>query len=156
MKDRLISFYTQVVKKLEIENQRLFDTMQDFIQKETEKYERSSIFLNSIPDIIFIFDEDERFIDYHIQDEKLLLFKPEEFLQKRVEDIFPPELSQKIISAFKNLKANDNIQYIEYDLKINKHIKYYEARIVSYQNKNIVIIHDITAQKTIEIEKKIS
>ena len=57
MKDRLISFYTQVVKKLEIENQRLFDTMQDFIQKETEKYERSSIFLNSIPDIIFIFDE---------------------------------------------------------------------------------------------------
>ena len=115
---------------------------------------KNKTILEAIPDLMFIQKEDGTYLDYYTPDAELLYFKPENFLNKKPEDIFPKQFAAAIMKNIKTVLEKDSIQIYEYSLNFNGENKHFEARTVQYQhNKVLTIIRDITKRK--DAEKKL-
>lgn len=114
--------------------------------KQSELYKE--VLLNAIPDIMFVQDKDERYIDFHTPNVDLLYLKPQFFMGKKMEDVLPQNLVDDFRVIFKNAQQNCNLQFFEYKLPINDNFKDFEARVLAFDDDKILtIIRDITSQK---------
>lgn len=105
---------------------------------------------NAIPDILFIYSSDGTFIDYYTSREDLLYLKPEEFLGKNIKNLLPPEIADIFIKKINESFSDGKSKTIEYPLKIANEIRYFEARLSTFDgNKVLSIVRDITDRKKI-------
>ena len=105
---------------------------------------------NAIPDILFIYSRDGTFIDYYTSREDLLYLKPEEFLGKNIKNLLPPEVADVFIKKMNESFIDGKSKTIEYPLEIANEIKYFEARLSTFNgNKVLSIVRDITDRKII-------
>jgi PAS domain S-box-containing protein len=111
---------------------------------------------NAIPDIMFIYNKEGVFIDYYTSREDLLYLKPEKFIGKNIKDVLPGYISEEFLEKIKESFTDGKLKTIEYPLEIQGEIKYFEARLSTFDNDKILsIIRDITERKKI-IEELIS
>ncbi len=113
--------------------------------------ERSRAIINSIPDLLFTMDKEGRFLDYKIEDQSDLFYKPEHFIGKLVEQVFPGELGhdfkQRIVTAI----DTGRIQNYNYSFQHKGELKHYETRYIRIDdNECLVLIRDITYTKNNE------
>lgn len=105
---------------------------------------------NAIPDILFIYSNDGTFIDYYTSREDLLYLKPEKFLGKNIKNLLPPEIADVFIKKINESFNDGKSKTIEYPLKIANEIRYFEARLSTFDgNKVLSIVRDITNRKKI-------
>jgi diguanylate cyclase (GGDEF)-like protein/PAS domain S-box-containing protein len=105
----------------------------------------------AMPDLIFLLDENGKYIDVLATNKEQLLYKPKnEIIDKTVRDFFDEELSEQFIALIHKTIETQTVQSMEYELKFTAQKEYFEARVMPTQIKEngiytvIVIVRDIT------------
>lgn len=115
-----------------------------------ESEARNRVLREAIPDLLFLYDVNGRFVDYHSPPDAKLLVPPEQFLNRFMEDVLPPELYELSRPHFEAALNSGKNQVFEYTLKIGTEMRYYESRMIPYSEGVLSIIRDITERKQIE------
>jgi len=104
--------------------------------------------LNSLPDLIFIYDNEGTFLDYYVQDETMLLYPPSISMGKNLFEVMPDPLSSAMKEAFFKVVNTGKMQRIEFDLMLKIGKRIFEARIFKLdENRVISMARDISSQK---------
>ena len=104
--------------------------------------------LNSLPDLIFIYDNDGTFLDYYVQDETLLLYPPSFSMGKNLFEVMPEPFNSAMKQAFFKVVNTGKMQRIEFDLMLKIGKRIFETRIFKLdENRIISMARDISSQK---------
>ena len=125
------------------------------LAKSKEKAERineqMSALLKAMPDIILIQNREGIFIDYHAHQSVKLFVPPELFLGKSYFDVLPSEIAIEFKPIFELAFETRQVQSFDYSLIMPNGTKYFEARLIAYDDDKILsIIRDITDRKLAE------
>ena len=141
----VIVFAQDISRQKEIEEQLL----------KTEH--RNAIIINTIPDLLFQFDRDGKFIDYKSKEESDLILPPSKFLNKRIEEVLPEELALKTRHYINKAFETNELQVFEYELEGKNGLQIFETRLaVSGENEALAIVRNITESKEIEKALRVS
>lgn len=111
--------------------------------------------LKALPDFLFILSTEGIFIDYKINNYHELFISPYELVGNSVNNIFPPKIARQILEYITLAQESSNVQSFDFDLEFNNTKKFYEARIIqSFKKEILMLLRDITLQKTAEIQLK--
>lgn len=133
-----------IKKDLEIQKMQLEERNQFLMISER----RNKAFLDVIPDLLFVYDSEGRFLDFQTSDESNLLVNKEAFLGKFISDIMPKEISDLAMICIDETLKNGELQSFEYSLQIDDEKEYFETRMVkSSENEVLAIVRDITSIK---------
>ena len=132
---------------LALNSSKLFHSLkkENLVRRKTEQHllksqHENQALLSAIPDTIFVLNKEGRFLQYKTSAIPLAA-PPEEFLGKKISDIFPSPLSQKTMRFLQHSLVTQQLQTFEYEWDS----QHYEARLVpNGQNEVITIIRDIT------------
>ena len=114
--------------------------------KESENGLRS--LLKSLPDLIFILDNDGFFRDFYARDSTLLIAPPESTMGKNFKDIMPEPMRSDLTEAFVKAQKTGELQYIEFELLLPIGKRIFEVRVFKLDRQRMVsMARDITAQK---------
>ncbi len=103
----------------------------------------------ALPDLFFIIVADGTIIDYKTGIDAYPL--PQEIVGQRIQDIMPEEIAPQFSAAIRDLQKTKGIVHFDYPLTIQKHLHFYEARLMPLLESQIVVnIQNITARKTLE------
>lgn len=82
-------------------------------------------------DLLFRLDCDYVFRDVYAPSEELLALPADSFLNKRLEDIFPPDTAGKMRAELNRLSGPENLQPVAmyYSLRMQGHIRYFSAEV---------------------------
>ncbi len=98
-------------------------------------------------DIIFKVDGDGSILGYQAADETLLCVSPKDLLGKRMQEVLPSSASQLFTEAIQQVKKTGQKVSIHYWLPISGNNRHFEARLVPFQdNQMIMIVRDTTEQ----------
>ncbi len=112
---------------------------------------RNRALLNALPDLMFVLRRDGTYLSYHAANADALYVPPEQFLGKKVQEVFPEELAATFLDLIEQVIATGKMQFFEYHLPIGGQLRHFEARIVPYGEENVLsIIRDITERKRTE------
>jgi PAS domain S-box-containing protein len=118
-----------------------------------ESEEKKSAILKAIPDMMFVQNNEGKYIEYHAPDSSLHYSSPEYFLGKKFDEVLPIELVKEFEYYYNIALKTKQIQMFEYSLQINDEINYFELRMAAYQEDKILsIIRDITKRKSDEAD----
>ncbi len=121
-----------------------YESEQEIIRSEN----RLRAVLNSLPDLIFIYNHDGKFVDYYVNDESLLLFPAHTSMGKSYFEILPEPVLSKFDTVFKKTNRTGFTQQMEFDLVLPQGKRIFEARIIKLDDQRIIsLARDITAQK---------
>jgi PAS domain S-box-containing protein len=109
--------------------------------------------IDSLHDLLFVFDKEGRFIDYHVPGE-LYFVTPEQFMGKHHAEVMPPEVNTLFTTAFQKIQEGGIAEY-EYPLTTEMGINWYAAKLTPLQldgkfSGAVSMIRDITAYKLTE------
>jgi len=94
-----------------------------------ESEERFRTLVEAMPDLIFVMDEDSRFIEGHGARPDLFYLLPEEFLGKTVVEVMPPEFASQVLSIIEKVVREGATQTFDYSLDIPDGRRWFSARI---------------------------
>jgi PAS domain S-box-containing protein len=124
-----------------------FESEQKLIKSEN----RLRAVLNSLPDLIFIYNNEGVFLDYYVKDESLLLSPPEAVMGLNFKDIMPEPMRTDLMHAFEKTISTNKIQQIEFEFMLPIGKRIFEARVFKLDEEKIVsMARDITAEKLYE------
>ncbi|SIT10908.1 PAS domain-containing hybrid sensor histidine kinase/response regulator [Belliella pelovolcani] len=104
--------------------------------------------LRSLPDIIFIYNNEGVFLDYYVQDESLLIRPARESIGKYIKDVLPEPLSLEIMEGFEKVKRTGKLVNIEFEAISQSGKKIFETRLFKLDDDRVIsIARDITGQK---------
>ncbi|HEY9743068.1 MAG TPA: PAS domain S-box protein [Coleofasciculaceae cyanobacterium] len=107
--------------------------------------------LNGTPDMMFRCRADGTFVDFKPAKDMKTLVPPSVFIGKKVQEILPPPLPQRVMQAYEQALLSDKTQIVEYQLPSDGELHDYEARIVAKdRDEFIAIVRDITERKRTE------
>ncbi len=112
--------------------------------------------MEAMPDLMFILSQEGTHVDYFTSDLTHLYIKPSDFIGRKVDDMYPPEVVKKYHDGINKVIKDKEVLKFEYFLDFDKDTRnFYEARMVLAEKKNVlVIIRDITLRKRAEDELK--
>lgn len=117
-----------------------------------ERSERwNKAFIRALPDLFFVIDRWGYYLDYSVNDERLLRSTSEGLIGKNISDVFSPELVSVFMEAVHDVLRHGGIREIEYELEVPAGLRHFECRIVSMDTDTaLYIARDITGRKEIE------
>ena len=110
-------------------------------QLRNDSLTRLTALLNAIPDLMFVFDSECRFIDYHSENQESLYLNPKKFLGKKPEEVLPQAIGHMVSSKIKAILSSGKPDNFTYDLKIKGDTHHFESTVfcslcVILQNKS--------------------
>ena len=140
-------------RSLEISSQEMIT----LYKKQKESYDsRLKAIMDVMPDILFLNDEDGKFLEVFADNTKNLYVPKEELLGCYYKDIFNCDISIFFEKNLKKAIEQEKLNIIEYELEIDNKMKSFEARImptnflVNGKKTAMVIIRDTTESKKAE------
>ncbi|GHD40816.1 PAS domain S-box-containing protein/diguanylate cyclase (GGDEF) domain-containing protein [Marinobacter persicus] len=118
--------------------------------------------IRSIPDLIFVFDEQGRFVFVHASDEDQLIKPAEDMLGEHYRDLLPPELSGRLASVTEQVGVTGQPADLEYQLVFDGEVREFSAKITvltDKENRNtgfLAVVRDVTQSKIQEAELRIA
>jgi PAS domain S-box-containing protein len=128
---------------------------EEFEAKEATKKseEQQAVILRAIPDALFTIDREGAYVDYVIQNEDQLTYRPSEHIGQKVSDVVPAPMNQQFQKIFETAFETGQVQRIEYNYNIGQQEQYYEGRVVKLDEELLlVMVRKITDQKQVEDE----
>lgn len=102
--------------------------------------------LGLIPDMIFIFDSDVRYVGYHGGKDAPIYVPPEMFLGKRIEEVLPEPVASNARVVVEEVLKTGKMQTYSYQLTIDNKPQFFESRMVRYgTSKVFAIVRDVTS-----------
>jgi PAS domain S-box-containing protein len=112
---------------------------------------RNKALLNAIPDLMFMFNRDGIFVDFHTPDPKSLITRPKDFLGRSIADVLPQELAELTMSHLQEVFEKGKTSVYEYSIIMGNEELIYESRIVGCGNDlALSIVRDISDRKKME------
>jgi PAS domain S-box-containing protein len=125
------------------ERKRAEDQLQ---QSET----RTRAILEAVPDLMFLFDDNGTYVDYHAKDAALLFVPASHFLGRTVRDTLPAPIADDVMAAITQTSLHHETVVVEYDLALPE-TRHFEARLVrAGQNRILSMVRDTTDAKRME------
>ena len=113
--------------------------------------DRNKALLGVNPDLMFVFDSACKIIDFHSESVDRLYVKPELFLNKTVDEIFPKEISLMTHQKVKTVRSTGKPDYSTYELPLGNTLRSFESRYVLCGKDEVLsIVRDITERKWAE------
>jgi PAS domain S-box-containing protein len=114
--------------------------------------ERNNALLESIPDIMFIIDKRGKFIDFNYHNVDELAMPPEKVIGSTINDMdFSDYDKEYILKNVNEAIESGELRTIEYKLKLEQGLRYFEARIVPFDENSVLsIVRDSTRIKESE------
>lgn len=104
--------------------------------------------IDNIPDIIMIYDNQGKILDFHMKDQSNLFEVSDSLIGKNLADVTPNGQRIQVLGAFELARKTGVIQSVELKLKIGSGIKYFEVRYFPLDNRQIMsLAKEITGQK---------
>jgi len=133
-------------KWLGSENERVEEQLRD-------KSARIDALIRSIPDLMFIMDENGTFVDFFADKNEKLLLPPDQVIGSSVFDIFPEEEARNHLNYFRECLQTGLNQSFNYEIEQHQFTTYFEARVAKMDEKHVLsIVRDITVKRQLEIE----
>ncbi|MBW3468629.1 PAS domain-containing hybrid sensor histidine kinase/response regulator [Arthrospiribacter ruber] len=124
--------------------QKKYEAQQELIVSEN----RLRAVLDSLPDLIFIYDNNGIFLDYYVQDRSLLLFPPEYTQGKNFREIMPEPIKGQLEVIFEKIIRTGKSQILEFEVMLPIGKRIFETRLFKLDDKRIIsMARDVTAQK---------
>ncbi|EOZ95440.1 multi-sensor hybrid histidine kinase [Indibacter alkaliphilus LW1] len=104
--------------------------------------------LNSLPDLIFIYNNEGVFLDYYVQDRSLLMMPPESTQGKNFRDIMPEPVKSQLVSAFDKVIHTGKGQTLEFEIMLPLGKRIFETRLFKLDDQRVIsMAREITGQK---------
>ncbi len=104
--------------------------------------------VNALPDLLIQVGKNGVIQDIKFQDDNYRFFSPESLLHRRIDQVFPDDVSKPIMEHLGRALSNGEIQFFEHKLDLPEGLHHYEWRIVnSGSDEALAIVRDITERK---------
>ncbi|MBD3404808.1 MAG: PAS domain S-box protein [Candidatus Lokiarchaeota archaeon] len=149
---------TQYIKK-DAEPQSMYSELAHALQNAVLSFQiskaldesklRNRLLIESMQDMIFVMDEDDRYIDFFGSETSRVIVSPDEFLGKKASDVVPPRIYEEYIERKQRILETGQTEVMEYWLEFDEEKIWYRAYLSLHQNgKHIVLlVSDITKEK---------
>ncbi len=117
-----------------------------------ESEERHRTIINSMSDIVFVYDKENRYVQIYASNENLLYAKPEAILGKRVGDVLPGEVANLHASCMNRVKKTGESESIDYYLELDGVGHWFSARMSLHEDgvSIVAVARDITERRQAE------
>ena len=105
-----------------------------------EREARLKAIVNLLPDLIFLLDENSRFIDISASNRNDLLLPSENFIGKLAAEVLPDDLARLTQQMVKETLSTMQPQSAEYELVIDGSLRQFEARYVPAGQRRVLSI----------------
>ncbi|SDB25388.1 hypothetical protein SAMN05660653_01196 [Desulfonatronum thiosulfatophilum] len=128
---------------------RIFGTIQDITGCKTAREQlqaseaRNKALLNALPDMIFLFNRQGVFLDFHASHGSLL-FDPADFLGRNAHEVLPAETADLVVFQINRIAAHGECDALGYEAEVNGEIRYFESRMVTCGADFLAIVRDLT------------
>jgi len=130
--------------------------LEDALKDRSHQLTRTKAIVAALPDVLFIIDEDGKFIEEITDNPELLLAEREDYINNNLFNILGHDNATIVMESIKNSLQTGNLSFAELQIYNLKHSGFFELRIAPFplmhHNKRQVLIirRDITAQKDLE------
>lgn len=126
----------------------LITNLEDAKELAEANHEKVQSLLSVIPDNIFVFDAQGVIRDYRTENTDELYVAPNEFINKKVDDILPSDVAALTHEKISAVLATKGIETYDYELVINKRTLIFESRMVYLSaDRTLAIVRDVTKAK---------
>lgn len=120
-----------------------------------ESQKRIELILNTLPDVIFILDQDGNFLDCEAGDKTWLQMDPKTVVGKNIKDIMPDDISDSCLKTIREALASNQMQTYAYKITSDGSDEYFEARIIAFKTNQVFsIIRNITDTRRIQLQNE--
>ncbi|MBN2228280.1 MAG: PAS domain S-box protein [Candidatus Thorarchaeota archaeon] len=104
--------------------------------------------LQSLDDLVFVFDEEGRYVDYFAKSEDFLYVRPSEFLRKPITEVLPLDVSIPFLESMKRVRTTGVSETFDYCLPDESGERWFSSNISPHEDgKNVVtVIREITSR----------
>jgi|SRR5271157_1053944 len=126
-----------VIRQMRLElqalNRELMARVEDLTRSQEllrEREARLSAFVNALPNLSFVYDEEGRYLEVMANEAHLLSASAEELKGRLIKDVLPAEAARVIMNAIQHTIDNGKPQVIEYKLPVlSGEERWFEGRI---------------------------
>lgn len=119
-----------------------------------ESEARNRAILDAIPDLMFVYDRDGTYLDYHAAKAAPLAVPPDQFLGRNIRDVLPPDAAERLLHGFRLALESGRPQRVEYSLDLAGEARAFEARICLLDDRRLLVMaRDITDLKQAEADR---
>ncbi len=119
-------------------------------QLRTAEYRHRAV-LSGIPDLVFIFDREGRYLEFEGGNPEDLPIPPGQFLGRTVSEVLGAELGDRLVVCIERALTTDVAQTLEYELETPAGLNVFEARIAPCGNDQCVVVsRNITKRRAAE------
>lgn len=104
--------------------------------------------IQSIPDMIFVLNNDGVFTEYFASNTDELLIAPDAFINRPVTEVIPPFLSTLTLERLQSVLSTRQAAEYEYELLIRNKLQHFEARMVPLNEQHVLaLVRNITEKR---------
>ncbi|MFZ5630656.1 MAG: PAS domain-containing protein [Spirochaetota bacterium] len=141
----------------------MYGTRQDITERKAvekalaDSKARYASIVAALPDLVFLFDSDGRYLDCHSGDHTRLWMPPEQFIGKLIEQTLPDDLARLSMAKLNQTLASRTLVTYKYEGRNPQsgEAEYFEARMAPVASDRVLcIIRDVTMETRQTIELK--
>ncbi|MCK4279479.1 MAG: PAS domain S-box protein [Candidatus Thorarchaeota archaeon] len=108
--------------------------------------------IQSMNDLIFVFDKNDRFTNIHASKRELMVAAPEEFLGKTIAEAMPSPIAGQFSTLCRIVRETSETKRIDYPLEIDDKEHWFSADFNPHEDgeRIVVVVRDITELKVAE------
>ncbi len=140
-------------KNIEIELLKAKENAEANEQEIIKLEKRNKAILDTIPDLMFIVDNNGTFKDFHASSTEKLYTQNLNFIGKSILHVLPEPVASECLTIIQNVAEKETVQFFEYTLPFQNGDLQFEARIIPYITDHVfLIVRDVTDKKAAEHE----
>ncbi|MCP1312811.1 EAL domain-containing protein [Halomonas sp. 707D7] len=127
-----------------------------------ERESRLDALVNSLQDLIFVFDEQGRFRYIHALHRHQLLIDPDKALGAHFSDILPDALTRTFTAIFDRVRRQGDVEVVEYTLLLDGGPRHFHATVSPLSDATqafsgvLSVVRDVTEDKKLQAELRIA
>lgn len=116
---------------------------------------KNQALVNIMPDLLIVIDREGKFVDIKAGKDFVLWKPAEEYIGKNIRQVWPAELAREAQRHIDKAILTGDMQAFEYRVSLNGSAHDQEARVVIYnENEVLIIVREITERKQMEEQLK--
>jgi len=156
--ERLIEWSSVVLKADDGQIIGLISSGEDITEKRwaeialKESEERYRTLVQSMQDMVFVYNEKDRHVEFYGADRQHLITPPEEFLGRHITEILPDGLAETYLKNVQSVRNTGESRTFDYPLELDGTLNWFSAKMSRHEDEKSVIsvVRDITARVIVE------
>ena len=114
--------------------------------------ERYRTLLQSMHDLVFVYDVHDRYVQYYTSSKGLLFVPPEEFMGQHVRDVLPLDVAEQYLKSMRRVRTSGESETFDYALEIRGQEHWFSNTMSMHEDGESIVsvVRDITNRKQVE------